>query len=194
MDQITCTTDGCDAPVSIQARGLCARCYGRAYRAGELEPLPGSDRAHRLTDVDKEARTAVCSVCGPTTIRMRSSSERGSECMTGRREQGARRRRRRSLEPSSGGSRSTTLADDRRRWTYSLTQDQLDALVAESDGRCLICDVDTQGDYCVDHCHETGLVRGILCRRCNFGLGWFDDDPARILAAHIYLTARGKAA
>lgn len=39
----------------------------------------------------------------------------------------------------------------------------------------------------IDHCHRTGVIRGVLCSGCNSGLGLFDDDPARLRAAAEYL-------
>jgi hypothetical protein len=80
----------------------------------------------------------------------------------------------------------------RRRWKYGLTAEDFAKLHEAAGGRCPICDVELGEDYHIDHCHETGLVRGLLCKRCNLALGWFDDSPPRVLAAYMYLKANGK--
>lgn len=51
---------------------------------------------------------------------------------------------------------------------------------------CLICK-EVTGRLYLDHCHETGKIRGMLCLHCNSGLGSFRDDPARLSAAIEYL-------
>lgn len=50
---------------------------------------------------------------------------------------------------------------------------------------CTICG-DT-GKLNVDHDHKKNVVRGLLCNRCNFGLGHFRDDPQLLEFARIYL-------
>jgi len=76
-----------------------------------------------------------------------------------------------------------------RKYKYGITADEYDALVLASGGLCAICQSDMGDDICVDHCHDSGSVRGLLCRNCNFGLGHFRDDPARLTAALAYLSA-----
>ena len=69
---------------------------------------------------------------------------------------------------------------------YGLTLEDFEAMLASQGGGCAICgkpDVDH-----VDHDHQTGRVRGILCFRCNVAIGQMDDDSDRLAAAMAYLT------
>ena len=53
--------------------------------------------------------------------------------------------------------------------------------------RCAICHANTHGRYAIDHDHDTGAVRAMLCGSCNAGLGMFGDSPAVLRAAMAYL-------
>jgi hypothetical protein len=62
--------------------------------------------------------------------------------------------------------------------------------LADQGQRCAICQepIETEGRYThADHCHETGTCRGVLCRGCNIGLGFFRDDPVRLQSAINYI-------
>jgi hypothetical protein len=68
-----------------------------------------------------------------------------------------------------------------------LLEHERDALLAAQDGRCAICRNADKRALSIDHAHGTGRVRGLLCRRCNLGLGCFGDDIAFLEAAITYL-------
>lgn len=73
--------------------------------------------------------------------------------------------------------------------TYGLTLDAFAALLRGQGGRCAVCRA-LDGDWVVDHDHKTGVVRGVLCRQCNLGLGAFADNPDSLLSAAKYLMVR----
>ena len=69
---------------------------------------------------------------------------------------------------------------------YGLTPEAYDALVAEQGGRCYLCGRE-ESPLHVDHDHETGLRRRLLCNMCNRGLGFLGDDPDLLAAAADYV-------
>jgi len=73
------------------------------------------------------------------------------------------------------------------RYNYGMSLEEFDQLLAEQHNACAICGLTSSETLCVDHCHDTGKVRGLLCRRCNSGLGFYDDDPAFMSKAVAYL-------
>lgn len=73
--------------------------------------------------------------------------------------------------------------------TFGITVEARDALFAAQGGLCAICQ--TAPIKHIDHNHATNEIRGGLCGRCNMGLGQFEDDPSRLLAAARYLHRHG---
>ena len=69
---------------------------------------------------------------------------------------------------------------------YGLTLEEYDGMVIMQNGRCAICG---RGDeqLGVDHDHSTGTVRGLLCQRCNGGIGFLQDNPDLTQKATDYL-------
>src|SRR5271157_5937427 len=83
--------------------------------------------------------------------------------------------------------------------TFGITRDDYNVMLAEQSGGCAICGTTTPGNskvfnFSVDHDHETDEIRGLLCEKCNRGLGHFDDDPERLEAAARYLRAHSNKA
>lgn len=75
---------------------------------------------------------------------------------------------------------------ERIRDKYGITVSQYNEMLAVSGGVCFICEKQME-QPCIDHDHSTGLVRGLLCRACNNGLGNFVDDCNRLQRAIAYL-------
>ena len=74
---------------------------------------------------------------------------------------------------------------------YGLTTEEWTSLYQQQNGLSAICSkAFIDNDIVVDHCHARGKVRGLLCRRCNAGLGNFDDSADMLLRAHQYLSSR----
>jgi len=68
------------------------------------------------------------------------------------------------------------------------TQEQYEAARTEQDGKCAICGAKPLNKQLGgDHDHITGARRGLLCDRCNVGLGHFDDNTNLLKAAASYL-------
>lgn len=91
-----------------------------------------------------------------------------------------------TAHPSWKGGRNAA----RRRKTYKLEPEDYEAMLAAQNGVCAICEqVRGSRPLGVDHDHETGAIRGLLCGKCNAGLGLFNDDLALLHAGARYLAA-----
>lgn len=79
---------------------------------------------------------------------------------------------------------------------YGITPDDYNFMYTEQNGQCLLCarpiaaarsGAERNDIACVDHCHATGKVRGLLCLHCNRGLGLFADNPDVLRNAASYI-------
>jgi hypothetical protein len=82
---------------------------------------------------------------------------------------------------------------DAVRWArykklYNISADDFHRMMESQDGLCAICDSELSSVHThVDHCHDTGVVRGLLCSRCNQAIGLMDEDMSRLDKAKKYL-------
>lgn len=86
------------------------------------------------------------------------------------------------------------------RRKYGLSQEEYQALGESEDWRCAVCRRDPKAAYAdqtlnaqrlhVDHCHETGRVRGLLCGNCNRALGYIEGTPGGLDAFRAYIETR----
>lgn len=79
---------------------------------------------------------------------------------------------------------------------YGVSNEQFEVMERSQKGVCAICGEvrkDRLGrGLAVDHNHNTGKIRGLLCGQCNQGLGRFKDDPNLVLSAYNYLIQHGE--
>lgn len=69
---------------------------------------------------------------------------------------------------------------------HGLTEVDYERMVQERDSRCDLC-FEIVEKLCVDHDHKTLVIRGLLCMRCNLGLGFFRDRPETAARVPEYL-------
>jgi hypothetical protein len=160
--------------------------YMRERRAGRLHPVAKGDHglngrkqasAHvrkRLAASQRtlSTQTRICTECGETF-----TPDHGPQKFCSARCYD--RRKRRQTYNTRQTSRGKTVS-----------QAKFAALIVIHGDQCMICGNDNgKHRLAVDHDHRTGQIRGLLCHRCNTGLGLFRDDPELLVTAAGYLTA-----
>ena len=120
----------------------------RAWRVGNLERAQENERAAALARYWAD----------PEKARAKGRADMKAAYARGRRQS----------EKSPGVARAAWL-----KWRYGITPEQWQALHDEQGGACGICRGPQQGDrrLGIDHNHDTGAVRGLLCDRCNLMVG-----------------------
>lgn len=165
-----CSEDGCSN--KVRRRGLCYRhCYPASQSAGRVNP-PGwrGQWVGAVCSVDGCDNAAVCKgLCDSHYGKARWAA---------------------GYRPPAKSTRNRHL-----KHRYGIDHDEYDRLLAEQDGRCAICQrTPSAGDrpkhwkshLCVDHCHATGVVRGLLCNDCNLAIaGLGTADTARRAAEYL---------
>jgi len=159
---------------ALEAEGLaeCRRC-------GEVKALDGFGFSNGK-------RRRVCKPC--TNAQMGGYARRkyaeDPEAARALHRERTERWRERNPEGYKAHARNSNL-----KRLYGITADDFDRMLAEQGGGCAICgSTDPQGrNFHVDHCHDSTVIRGILCHPCNVGVGNFADDPDRLEAAAAYL-------
>ena len=160
----------CHPDRSLCGRGLCRPCYVKAWANGTLPPKrhrppTPSRRPDCHPDAVHEAK-GLCRSCYQHTY-YQQNKERYQRL---NREWNKRHPLRKPLKERG------------------MTYEQFIDMLAAQGGVCAICGRTTER-WCIDHDHKTERVRGILCIRCNAGLGQFLDDTALMNKAIQYLEA-----
>lgn len=84
------------------------------------------------------------------------------------------------------GKRNWTRSKNNKR-LYNLSPAITALIISSQKGRCPICAKELTGQYCIDHSHDSNVIRGIICRQCNVALGMFSDSILILQQAIKYL-------
>ena len=134
----------------------------------------------------KRKALGLCTACGKHPVPCEPCNSRGREYM----------RRKRAGIPQEQKSREWhSKRHYYLKYKYGITEAQYDEMLKLQNNKCAICKSSETKDkkrhrLMVDHCHSTGIVRGLLCSSCNKGLGLFNDAPDVMQSAIKYLTNR----
>jgi hypothetical protein len=137
-----------------------------------------------MSDLDLEKRVGTCAVCGPDTPLWAKKQSYGHSWACGKKRREKKKLHQRKRQKTPSGRRR-----ERLQRIYRLTPEQVESMITEQGDVCWICrrlfgmDLRPQ----IDHCHESGAVRGILCGDCNTGLGRFKDNIELMTRAIEYL-------
>lgn len=99
----------------------------------------------------------------------------------------------RSTKLSQYQSNSAQILSRLRTKKYGLSENDFRSLVNDQNNQCAICRYVFTSTPCVDHDHQTGSVRGLLCADCNRGLGLFKDNSDHLESAIEYLKTHAAA-
>ena len=94
----------------------------------------------------------------------------------------------RRKKPAAARYKKNKLAvkDYQLKRNYGISLEEYNTRKSKQDGCCAICRQQAT-TLCVDHCHATGRVRGLLCHPCNRGIGLLRESRQTFLAAIEYL-------
>lgn len=142
-------------------------------------------KVHLLSDVSEADKTAACAGCGPKAPVIFKPHKGRWVCRASnsRRSPDAIKRRKKDLTPKA--RHRYNLASK-----FGLTPAEYEAMRVAQGGVCAICQGPPQPNrrLSVDHDHQTGRIRGLLCTRCNTGIGLLNDSPTVLQQAVKYLT------
>ncbi len=127
-----------------------------------------------------------CSQCGELVPRARVSKLRSSMCKS------CSYKATRAWKAENPKAWERSARRSHLKMKYGITVEEFDRLFDSQGRKCAICGEENLKDARgfrphVDHCHQTGKVRGILCGRCNKGIGALQDDSRIIRRALDYL-------
>ena len=157
----------CHPEEKYHAKGLCKKCYqaknARRWYENNSESVKKSTRAWSLANPEKKAES--------NRKWVKENPEKDIE------------------SKKAWERRNPNKVKEHNLSKYGLTLELYEQLSGEQNNVCAVCKetCTTWPRLSVDHCHETGKVRGLLCSRCNLAVGQLRNNPtfARSLAEYL---------
>ena len=177
-----CSIDGCTS--NARARGWCSKHYSRWSRNGNFDPpkrvigckVSGCNEKHEARGYChrhyQQSKYGIvpkvfvdCLHCGLSIKANSYNTKLHPECVKPR------------------------LDDQRYRKKFGISLAEYEALLIKQDSACAICKEPQRKKLAVDHDHQSGAVRGLLCGSCNRGIGLLRDNTCILRNAIDYLHA-----
>ena len=193
MEQPTCSaSEDCDRTDLVGYDKFCRKHYQRWRTTGDPLTEPRNVSAEvsaRKTHAETQTGLRQCNVCSefkPLDDFAESATNRNGRfpsCKPCRKATAKVAHQRRVQHDPEGHRRR--YRNRHLQSSYGLSVDEYDAMVAAQHGKCAACGAKTK--LVLDHDHETGHVRGLICNPCNLALGFAEDSIKRLEQLRTYL-------
>ena len=169
----------------------CSRCF-------ELKDL---DKFSKTGGTSTDGKHCYCKSCNSEYSKIRNSTPEAIEKRRLRLEKSrlVKNEQNRTYYKNRTNESKAKRADKQielhLKKTYGITVTEYNKMLDEQEGKCFICQVHQNTmikRLAVDHCHETGKVRALLCSACNTSLGLLEEDEKRINNMLNYLKLHKK--
>lgn len=189
----------CHPDRKYESRGMCKSCYTKWYEENNAEKV--AERKKRYYEKSREKHRQYqreWKISNPEkllALRGRYRSKNQQSLLERHRDYNHKNRdsinsKNREYVKNNPEKRTETKLKNRYYLSVSGYKDIYD----KQNGLCAICGgVNSKGKkLCVDHDHETGTIRGLLCSNCNSGIGMLKDSVSLLEKAIKYLREHGK--
>lgn len=159
----------------------CERAYHRTYKKAHPEELVSATRRYYLAH--------KAEILAKNRARVIADKERENAYKRAWREKNKEKTR--AIGLAYRAKNKAGAPDAWLRKNYGISLAEKEATLAEQGGGCAICHTDAPGGagkWHMDHDHVTGVPRGVLCHKCNIGIGMLGDSIERLHAAILYLS------
>jgi len=166
----------------------------RCRECDEFKPL---DDFYRATG-SRDGHRSACKACDSARAKARYAADpkRTIERVQAWRRANVERAKETQRRYRSERDYAAMMRDSHLRRKFGMTQEQYERRLAQQGGGCAVCGRAPKAGKSlhIDHDHETGYVRGLLCFKCNAALGQLGDDLGRIERALTYVATKRRVA